>query len=179
MYAPATWGTLLSWLFVHDLGKVINHRDFAEQSRRWIDEWDLGKTIASVLMDLGQKEEAAWRSVAVVKLLTPHQQWFEVPTSVENPAYHVLELLLKETEVQQFLQVNRYNDILWLNKEAFEELRWWLFIAAAIGIISEPLRPMSEIMKEIERCNGILQKWEKAEKRSEYQVEKLLALLRE
>jgi hypothetical protein len=33
-------------------------------------------------------------------------------------------------------------------------------------------------MKEIERCNGILQKWEEAEKRSEYQVEKLLALLR-
>jgi hypothetical protein len=89
-----------------------------------------------------------------------------------------LELLLKDDGVQQFLQVNRYNDILWLNKEAFEELRWWLFIAAAIGIISDPLRSMSEIMKETERCNGILRKWEEAEKRSEYQVEKLLEAVR-
>ena len=177
-HTPATWGTLLSWLFVHALGKVVSQRDFEEQSRNWIDEWELGKTIASVLMDLGQKEEAAWRSVEVVKLLTRHQQWYEIPTSIENPAHFVLELLLRDGEVQQFLQVNRYNDVIWFNKEAFEDLRWWLFIAAAIGIISAPLRSMSEIMKETERCNGILRKWEEAEKRSEYQVEKLLALLR-
>ena len=177
--AQATWGTLLGWLFLHALGRVVRQRDFAELSRSWIDEWELGKTIASVLMDLGQKEEAVWKSVAVVKLLTRHQRWYEVPTSVENPAHQVLELLLKDGEVQQFLQVNRYNDILWLNKEAFDELRWWLFLAAAIGIISDPLRSMSEIMKEIERCNGILRKWDEAEKRSEYQVGKLLEALKE
>jgi hypothetical protein len=156
-----------------------SNKDFVEQSRSWIDEWELGKTIASALIDLGQKEGAAWRSVAVVKLLTRHQHWYEIPTSVENPAYHVLELLLKDGEVQQFLQVNRYNDIIWFNKEAFEELMWWFFIAAAIGIISAPLRSMSEIMKEIERCSAILRKWEEAEKRSEYQVEKLQALIKE
>ncbi|MGD0916485.1 MAG: alpha-amylase family glycosyl hydrolase [Thermodesulfobacteriota bacterium] len=179
MNAPAACWTLFAWVFVHDLGRVARQRDFAEQSRSWIDEWELGKTIASVLMDLGQEEEAAWRSVAVVKLLTRYQGWYEVPTSVENPAHEVLECLLKDNEVQQFLQVNRYNDILWFNKEAYDELRWWLFLAAAIEIISDPLRPMSEIMKEIERYIGILRKWEDAAKRSEFQVEKLLVAIKE
>ncbi|MCJ7783098.1 MAG: hypothetical protein MUP41_04150, partial [Desulfobacterales bacterium] len=43
------WATLFGWLFVHALGKVINPIGFAEQSRTWIDEWRLGKTIFSVL----------------------------------------------------------------------------------------------------------------------------------
>jgi glycosidase len=174
-----TWGTLLSWLFVYALGKVVNQREFAEQSRSWIDEWRLGKTIVGILMDLGQEETAAWRSVTVIKLLTRHQHWFEVPASAQNPPYQVLELLLKDGEVQQFLQVNRYNDILWFNGEASDELRGWLLPVAAVEIISDPLRSPSEIVKEIERCNGILQKWEEAEKGSEYQVEKLLAAVRE
>jgi hypothetical protein len=158
---------------------VVNQKEFAEQSRSWIDEWRLGETIVGVLMDLGQEETAAWRSVTVIKLLTRHQHWFEVPASAQNPPYQVLELLLKDGEVQQFLQVNRYNDILWFNGEAFDELRGWLLPVAAVEIISDPLRSPSEIVKEIERCNGILQKWEEAEKGSEYQVEKLLAAVRE
>ena len=61
--SPYTWATLFSWLFVHALGKVVNQRDFAGQSRTWIDEWRFGKTILSVLRDLGLEEAAAWRFI--------------------------------------------------------------------------------------------------------------------
>jgi hypothetical protein len=175
----STWGTLLSWLFVHALGQVVTQKDFAERSCSWIDEWRLGKTIASVLMDLGQKEAAAWRSVIVIKLLTHHQHWFELPASAQNQPHHVLESLLKDHEVNQFLKVNRFNDILWFNKEAFDELRGWLLQVAIVDIISDPLRSPSKRMKEIERCHRIVLKWKEAEKRSEYQVGKLLEALKE
>jgi len=173
----SSWYTIFNWLFVHALGRVVSQTDFEERSRSWIDEWRLGKTIASVLGDLGLEETAAWKSVSVVKLLAKHQRWYEVKRSDQNQAYRVLESLLKDGEVHQFLQVNRYNDILWFNKEAFDELRWWLFLVAVVEISSDPTRLADEVVTELEGCYTIIQRWQQAEKRSEYQIEKLLAAL--
>jgi hypothetical protein len=171
--APSIWGILWSWSFVHALGKVVSKTDFAELSRTWIDEWRLGRTVAGVLRDLGLEEEAAWRSVALIKLLTSHQRWFE-----EKVPYKVLESLLKDHEVHQFLKINRYNDILWFNKEAFDDLLWWLRTLAVIEISSDLQSPTHQVAKDMETCNGMIQKLEEAAKKSGYQVEKLLEILR-
>ena len=168
-----TWGTLFSWLFVHALGKVVNQKDFPELSRSWIDEWRLGKTIVSGLQDLGIEKEAAWRAVALIKLLTSYQRWFW-----EKRPYRVLESLLKDNEVQQFLQINRYNDILWFNREAFDDLLGWLMVLAAAEISSDPQRAAHQVAKDLEDCNGMIQRLKEAAKKSDYQVEKLLASLR-
>ena len=173
-----TWNTLFSWLFVHALGKVVNPRDFAGQSHTWIGEWRFGKTILSVLRDLGLEETTAWSSLTVIKLLTGHQRWFEVKPSDQKQAYAILESLLKDSEVQQFLRVNQHNDIWWFNKEAFEEMLWWLMMVAALTIGSDPLRPVNAVVAELERCYAMIQTWQEAEKKSEYQVEKLLELLK-
>jgi len=170
----SSWYTIFNWLFVHALGRVVSQTDFEERSRSWIDEWRLGKTIASVLGDLGLEETAAWKSVSVVKLLAKHQRWYEVKRSDQNQAYRVLESLLKDGEVHQFLQVNRYNDILWFNKEAFDELRWWLFLVAVVEISSDPLRSAHEVVKDVEECYTIIKTLHQAEKKSSYQLEKLL-----
>ena len=42
--------------------------------------------------------------------------------------------LLSDSDALNYLGVNRYQDILWFNKEAFEDLMWWLFIIAAVEI---------------------------------------------
>ena len=88
-----------------------------------------------------------------------------------------MESLLKENEVQQFLQMNQYNDIWWFNKEAFDEMIWWLMMVAALTIGSDPLRPVNAVVEELERCYSIIQTWQEAEEKSEYQVEKLLSAL--
>jgi len=177
--SPYIWATLFSWLFVHALGEVVNQRDFARQSRTWIDEWRLGKTILSVQRDFGLEEAAAWSSLAVIKLLTGYQRWFEVKSSEQKQAYTILESLLKENEVQQFLQMNQYNDIWWFNKEAFQEMLWWLMMVAALTIGSDPLRPVKRVVEELQECYAIIQTWQKAKEESEYQVEKLLSILQE
>ena len=167
-----TWAILFSWLFVHALGKVVSQRDFAGQSRSWIDEWRLGKTIAEVLMELELDEATTWRAVTLIKILTSHQRWFD-----QKAVHQVMEKLLKDSEVQQFLQINRHNDILWFNKEAFEDLIWWLMLVSAIEIGFDPLRPVKELMRNLERCWSMIQTLQEAEQKSEYQVEKLLAAL--
>jgi glycosidase len=169
-----TWGILFSWLFVHAIGKVVSPKDFSERSHASINEWKLGGIIAGVLKDLGSEEGVAWRSLLLIKLLTRHQRWFE-----EKTAYQILEKLIKDNEAQQFLVVNQYDDALWFNKEAFEEMLWWLMLVSAIEISSDPSRPASEMVKGLESCYAIIQTLLEAEKGSDYQVEKLLSIVNE
>jgi hypothetical protein len=174
---PVTWGGVLSWLFVHSLGKVLTEVDYEGQSRSWIDEWLLGKITTGVLRDLGLDDMTAWQTVTAVKLLTTHQRWFEMQISEKTAAYQVLESWLRDSEVQGFLQVNRYQDILWFNQEAFEQLLSWMLLVATIVLNAESGRSATEVTEEIVRCYDIIQQLRQAEQQSEYQVEKLLAVL--
>jgi hypothetical protein len=125
------------------------------------------------------ESSSASTSVTLVKLLTSHQKWFELKSSDRKPAYGVLESLLKDEDVRQFLQVNRHNDILWFNKEAFEELLSWLMLVAVVEISHPPQRSVEEALKELEKCEEMLKGLKEAEKRSDYQVEKLLEAIQE
>jgi len=175
---PFIWGSLLGWWCVHSLGKIVDQASFEGQSRSWIDEWLLGKVIAGALRDLGLDEPAAWQAVGLIKLLTTHQRWFAVKApDTSRPANQILRALLKDDEVQQFLQVNRYQGVLWFNKEAFEQLLWWLLLLAAVQIAADPLRPAAEAAEETLICYEILQQLHRAEEKSGYQVEKLLSLV--
>jgi glycosidase len=175
--STTTWATLFGWLFVHALGKMVNQKDFAEQSRTWIDEWRLGKTIFGVLKGLGLEEGGAGSSLTVIKWLTGHQRWFEVKPLDQKSAHAELELLLKDGDLREFLQINQYKDTWWFNKEAFEEMLWWLMMAAALTIGSDPLRPVNAVIEQLEGCYSMVQKWQEAEEKSEYQVEKLLTIM--
>jgi hypothetical protein len=177
--STATWATLFGWVFVHALGKVVDEKDYSEQSRTWIDEWMLGKTTFGVLRGLGLEEGAAGSSLTVIKMLTSHQTWFEVTSLDQKQAYATLELLFKDEDLRRFLQINQHQDTWWFNKEAFEEMLWWLMMVAAVTIGSDPLRPVRVVIEELERCYSMIQKWQRAEEKSEYQVEKLLSVLQE
>jgi hypothetical protein len=173
------WATLFSWLFVHALGKMVNSKDFEPQSRTWIDEWNFGKTIFGVMRDLGLDETTAWKSLNVVKWLTIHQRWSEGKSRDQKQTFAILEALFQDSEVRQFLGVNQYNDIWWFNKEAFEEMLWWLMMAAALTIGSDPLRPVKGLVAELEECYSMIREWQQAGEKSDYQVEKLLSALQE
>jgi hypothetical protein len=172
---PLLWGTLLGWLFVHALGKLAGPRDFAEQGRHFIGEWRLDKVIVNQLLDSGLEEGTTRRWVTLIKLLTHHQQWFKTGRRDQNQAYAVLDSILKDDEVQEFIRMNRHDGILWFNKESFEELLFWLMLTAVMEIGFSPQRLPTDAVKEIEECYTVIQKFQEAERKSEYQVEKLLA----
>jgi len=171
---PAAWPTLLGWLFTHALGKVVDETDFEQISRSWIDEWLLGKIIAGALQDLGLDEGAAWQAVATIKVLTSHQRWFEELVGRVSMPASVLESWLKDDQVQQFLQVNRYRGVLWFNKEAFEQLLWWMLLPAVIALSADPLRSTAEVAQEIATVYDVVAELQRAEEESGYRVEKLL-----
>jgi len=174
-----TWGSLFGWCFVHSLGKLFGKADYEQQSRSWMDEWLLGKLIAGVLQDLGLDEASAWQGVAIIKLLTSHARWFEMELPKPKRAYSVVQTLLGDDEIQRLLQVNRHQGVLWFNKEAFERMLWWML---SLAVVEEtraaprpgPERPAVEVAQAIVAHYDIVKKLQQAEKKSGYQVEKLV-----
>jgi glycosidase len=169
----ALWGSLWSWLFVHALGKLASEKDFAQQSRSWIDEWLLGRVIRNALLEASVDERAATQAVIRVKRLTSQQRWFE-EHDVDR-LHEVIESWLNDNEVRQLLGVNRHQGVLWFNKEAFERLLWWMLLLAVVRIETDPARDADTRLDDIVACYTAIEQLRAAVERSGYQVEKLLS----
>ncbi|NOS35454.1 MAG: hypothetical protein GQ522_02315, partial [Deltaproteobacteria bacterium] len=78
----------------------------------------------------------------------------------------------------RFLQVNRHQEMLWFNKEAFDLLLWWIFLITVVESAADPrLKPAEKgevIAHHYETVRGL----RRAAERSGYQVEKLLIEVR-
>jgi glycosidase len=186
---PQAWGILLGWLFAHALGKVMGEEGYEQQSRSWLDEWLLGRIVTGALREMGLDEGEAWWGLAAIKVLISHQRCYETCTAEGRPeqaegspvelrrAYRLLEAWFQDSDVQQFLQVNRYHGVLWFNKEAFDQMLGWTLTVAVIETAANPLCGADEVAKEVVGCYDIVQQVQQAEQASGYQVEKLLELV--
>ena len=129
---PKQWAFLFAWLFTHALGKIQGTADASRRSRSWLDEWLLGKIVAGTFRDLGLDDWTVNHGLQLVELLTTFQNWFQQDESGHWDALAAMESLFKDGDGQQFLGVNRYDDIIWFTGQALEELLDWFYVAAAI-----------------------------------------------
>jgi hypothetical protein len=159
-----------------------------------MDEWQLGNLTAGALQDLGLDEAAAWQAVAIIKLVTGRGS-----LCAASGPYPALSSLLQDGDVQRFLGVNRYQGVLWFNREAFRTLVWWLYAVAVIdllgkgGRLSQALEPangeateglvagegepgetIGAIAADLAACYAQVERLLEAERTSGYQVEALL-----
>ncbi|MFX0123986.1 MAG: alpha-amylase family glycosyl hydrolase [Candidatus Hodarchaeota archaeon] len=170
------WYIILSWMFVHLLGKIVDPIRYELQSRSWIDEWGLGRIIEWTIKDFYEEPKSVYDDLILVKILTSHQNWFMLDPKSEHQAVEIMRRLMSDLEVQSYVQTNRYQNILWFNQEAFENLVRWLFIISMINIASD-LKYEKDLTKELERVFRISDQWLRSAKTSNYQVEKLFDLL--
>jgi len=173
----ANWCVLLGWAFVQNIGSLLEPRGAAERSVSWIDEWLLGRILVSAFVDLGISEEQAWGSLTTIKILILHQDWYINSSPRAKQAYNILEVMLEDEFVQNFLQINRYQGVLWFNKEKFQELLAWMLRAAAVIGIEQWGLDAEDSEELISDCYRVIRKLQKAESKSGYQVEKLLEAL--
>ncbi|MCX5809300.1 MAG: alpha-amylase family glycosyl hydrolase [Proteobacteria bacterium] len=167
--------TIFGWLFVHRLGCIVdNEPEQSALSRSWIDEWKLGLIITDTLMECGYDEQQSTWSLLTTKILTTHQSC--LIKSKEGQILTLLESLFSDPEVQHFLQVNRYKEALWFNKESFEQLMGWIFIVSIITLFSDPSLSArdatNEVISHFKTVNQLLN----ISEQSNYQVEKLLEI---
>ncbi|MFN8481489.1 MAG: alpha-amylase family glycosyl hydrolase [Anaerolineae bacterium] len=173
----ALWGGALAWVFTRFLGDMMGGPDAGGQTRTLIDAWRLGRVIAPALEGLGMTDATAWRAVATIKLFSEHDKWFDMAGTPGLRAYRVLESWLRDSEVQQYLGVNRYQGVLWFNHEAFEQLLWAALLHATIGLLAAQGEP-SSVAEGIAERYAIIERLQQAEKDSKYQVARLMSRAR-
>jgi hypothetical protein len=162
------WNGLLSWLFVHGLGQISAMKNTAELSRSWIDEWLLGKIIVNTLRDLGIEDQAADQTLNAVQIMTTHQALFE-GSETEQPE-QILTPLLRDNDVQVFMGVNRYQDVLWFNKEGYGRLLEWLMVLPTALDVDQAM---------LDKRARTIEVLHKACDTSDYKVERLLKAVKD
>ncbi len=172
------WGVFLSTLLTAKLGKVAGEDAYTQRSRIWMDEWLLGKMIATALEGLGLDAQSALRYLDLIRILIANEGWLETGQTTRQMASSIIGCWLKDPSARRFLRVHPYEDVLWFNKEAFEELTWWTYalevvLRAADSNASLPGADAVPMRKTIQACYEVIKTIQEAEIHSGYQVEKL------
>jgi hypothetical protein len=128
---------------------------------------------------MGMEEGTAWREVELIRILTSHQDWFDIEKPEEVQAFQILRTWLEDSDVQRFIQVNRYQGVLWFNHESFEELLEAMLSIAIVDVIAsfgeQDLDPDGGAStNRILAPRQIIREIQDAEQDSNYQVERLL-----
>jgi hypothetical protein len=169
------WATLLSWASVRSLGRATGEEEAITRSRIWLDEWLLGRTITQTLIALGIAAGPALEATNLIKVLTMHQQWYAADVSAKKRASQLLDTLLADEDVRVCLKINRYNEIDWYNKEAFEQLLWGLFAVAVVDVTANEENDPAGVTDTLLATYEVIKKLQDAQVDAEYQVEKLKA----
>ncbi|WP_319559900.1 alpha-amylase family glycosyl hydrolase [Marispirochaeta sp.] len=167
--APAVFS---AWCLIHGLSEALGNAASSEVSRSLIDDWHLGTPLRDIFSHAGLSWPQADYAVSLVKLLTSYQDWHLRLKDMAGNRY--LAKLIHEQEIQDFLLVNRYNNILWFNKDRFEDMAWWFFCIAVVQLTE---MPESSPHPRIESLFETLHNWLECEERSGFRLTRLIDLL--
>lgn len=118
------WMILFAAIFLHDLGKLSAEPAYERQTVSWFDEWQLYQRLVECARQLGIDQADAMRLPMTLRLILSQQRWYEQTAGL--PVRRIVENWLADPDLQRYLGINRYKDVLWFNKEAFEDFLWWM-----------------------------------------------------
>lgn len=173
---PARFSTLVTWVFIGQIGWLKGTDTDGMLSLTQSEEWQFYKVLAGALQESGIPEAEANRSIQALKLITTQQYWFAA--DMKKPTAEIAQRLFAQPDVQAFLQFNRFEDVLWYNRESFDELLWWLMAAVYIHERANPASTDNQVVEMLIGCHEIVQTLQKGNKKAAYRVEKLLELFK-
>jgi hypothetical protein len=166
------WGILFSWLFIHQLGRVTSEENYELQSRSWFDEWRLSKYIKNTLRELSINEEEKTMEVgSIIKLIVSLHNWSNSMEYREKNFYSIFQSFFRDPEIQLYLKVNRYHNLLWYSAEKFDDFTRWIWLTAIIDRIAKSNDTLSN---EIEELLAYFHRITEIAKNSKFQVNKFL-----
>ncbi len=168
----AGWRTILVWLFLFILTRLKKQSPHADP-KRCIDDLRLEKIISESYADLGLSHDEITSEITLLKIL---QQSDETSQLLRK---ETLKKILSDPDVENYLQVNIYQSVLWFNMERFEELIFWLFVKSILMLPVEnhesPALPEGETGELFKKLKNL----EDSAERSGYRMDKLLEPLEE
>ena len=144
-----------------------------------MDELQLGGVLAGVFRDLGLDNGAAWRLVALIRMLGH----LPLPSSAgglaaAERAPALVRALVEDESVRTYIRVNVWEGITWFNRESFAHVLWWMLTLEILEGTAGTARNAAQMAKSVraaEKLTGVLAK---AAKACGYQLDKLEAAAR-
>jgi hypothetical protein len=166
---------LFGGLFIHDLGKLTGNPDYESQSLSWLEEWQFSRRIAEVGYQIGVEPAETWKLPVILRVLVGKQRWYEKMGSL--PVLQIMQTWLTDVDIQRFLGVNRYKDILWFSQEAYEQLVWWMVTVSVLQATASPHFTLAHFLETILGSYEIALQLLAAEEESDFQISKLIIAL--
>jgi glycosidase len=169
---PSTWVALFGRLAGEAIASVADPDE--ADSGAAIDELQLGPVLANVFRDLGQDEAAAWRLVALIRLL----RRLPLPSSVADrpPADRptaLVRALVADEAVRPYIRVNFWEGVSWFHRESFEQVLWWMLVLDALAALAGKTRSTAKVKARVAEADRLTAALARAGEASGYQLGKL------
>lgn len=167
------WRVPLALALAHQVTRTRTEDDYSAHVTTDIDEWFLARIVADAFRELDPDEQSANMDALLVKVLSAY------PSAVEfapaSGGVVVLRRMLHDPAVQRFLLMNRYDDVVYVNKEQFERLVYWLVFETCTTLMADGQFNKQALQTRFEIAEELLSAIEEAG----YDVEQFLGLLTE
>ncbi|RLC49528.1 MAG: hypothetical protein DRZ79_05850, partial [Candidatus Cloacimonadota bacterium] len=158
---------IIIFILLRHLGKLISETEYETRSAQLLDELMLADDIEKSVSELLSKTRAG-DFTRFLKIALKYQNlWKEIG---KTETTKLVRRLFNDIEIQKILKFNEFDNKLWFNKEAFDELITYLYSAnyIAVEFDEKVSKPKTKLLKEFFENMRI------AEKKSGYLVEKFL-----
>ena len=163
---------LFVWNFFSNLAGSIEEEAVADINRQIADRRPVSDLLSSKLKELGFSDYEAYRGSQAVRWLIDR-----IPAIEEDStSQEFLKHLLADPLINDYLEINTYNDVRWFNKEKFSDLIWYQRAVRFVRSASADLES-TEVFEAILSQERVLKELEKAVEDSGYQLDKLIELL--
>ncbi len=155
------------WIIIFNISKLFESKDSSVQSIALLDDWLFGKIINHLFYDINNNESESAKKYLLLKILLLFPDWM---IKAEKKLTQSVNSLFSNQHVSRFLQLNRYQEILFLNAESLSELVLAFYHITAIDQdITEKdfTKTSNQFVKTIKKINSTA-------KASGYRVSELL-----
>ena len=180
---PETWAALFGHLVSEAMTEVAAPEASAVSAGTAgpspVEELQLGSIIANVFRELGLDEAAAWKQVALIRLL----RRLPLPSSVAglaaaDRAPALVRALLADEAVRPHIRVNSWEGVSWFHRESFEQILWWMLALDSLAVVADTSLAPAERATRLAEADHLTAVLARAGESSGYQVDKLEAAAR-
>jgi hypothetical protein len=176
-------GLLDDWIWVALIGRLVStsisavaEPADADGSGATMEELQLGSILAGVFGDLGLDDGAAWRLVAVIRMLGH----LPLPSSVAGLAAAerapaIVRALVADESVRPYIRVNVWEGVSWFNRESFGNVLWWMLALDAVEAMAMEHGTPARVAQRLKATDRVTTTLARAAKDCGYQLDKLEA----
>ena len=147
-------------------------------------EWELVTQLRAVLRHLAADETLPTYWDGLVRVVLAHHNWWKYTQEHEEKraALTVVETLLADANVEDFLQIHVHNGVTWFNQEMFELMIDWLMVVGAWHELTAAVAGgkrigWTNVVAETQAMAEVYKQWRAAERASGFRVDELLKAL--